>query len=497
MARGRIEIGEELGAKKAFAWAIDWPGWCRSGKTAELAHEALIAYAPRYATVVKAAKLEMPSVDGDLLEVVENVEGGGGTDFGVPSVITERDRRPRDGGRGRSAWQRSSRRPGRSSSASSPALRPRCARVRAAADATATRWSGTSIEADHAYAREIGITPAGAALRRARGDRGGARCRPRGPGQAIRRVARSRTASGRRATPRAGSPGTRSTTPGRWRTAPSPAEHRARRVTRTSPSGRRRSPSRPPPSRRPRPRDRPAARSSRTAGVAGGLRELPAIRPPDQRVVGERRAASRGRAADRAGSARPSHGAGRGRGRRGRCPGAGHRRPRRSRTSSCHAGRGSARSPSVPTSSAHGPTSRSIHDSSPAPESRPAGQGRPAPRSRQPPGQPGPGPRAPMRRRPTPRTWSACSRSHRPGPRRGAAPAALAYAAAHPSSVWRSGPASGREPEPAEVLEQRRRRTRAGSAAGRGPRSAAGRRRRPSRASPHVQTALATWPRWR
>jgi hypothetical protein len=92
MARGRIEIGEEVGAKKAFAWAFDWPGWCRSGKTVELAREALVAYAPRYAKVVKAAKLELPSVDGDILYVIDSVEGGGGTDFGVPSAITDRDR---------------------------------------------------------------------------------------------------------------------------------------------------------------------------------------------------------------------------------------------------------------------------------------------------------------------------------------------------------------------------------------------------------------------
>ena len=30
MARTTIEIAEEIGAKKVFAWAIDWPGWARS-----------------------------------------------------------------------------------------------------------------------------------------------------------------------------------------------------------------------------------------------------------------------------------------------------------------------------------------------------------------------------------------------------------------------------------------------------------------------------------
>jgi hypothetical protein len=92
MTSGHLGIAEEIGAKKAFAWAIDWPGWARSGKTAELARAALIDYAPRYATVVRLAKLEMPVVD-DPVEIVDSVGGGSGTDFGVPSAITDADRR--------------------------------------------------------------------------------------------------------------------------------------------------------------------------------------------------------------------------------------------------------------------------------------------------------------------------------------------------------------------------------------------------------------------
>ena len=93
MARKRLEIAEEVAEKKAFAWAIDWPGWCRSGKNAELAREALVAYAPRYEVVAKAAKLDLPDVDGSEVDVVDSVGGGGGTEFGVPSAITDRDRR--------------------------------------------------------------------------------------------------------------------------------------------------------------------------------------------------------------------------------------------------------------------------------------------------------------------------------------------------------------------------------------------------------------------
>jgi hypothetical protein len=92
MARARLEIGVEVGEKKAFVWAIDWPGWCRAGKTVELAREALVAYAPRYEVVVAAAGLTMPDIDGDALDVVVSTRGGSGTDFGVPSVITDTDR---------------------------------------------------------------------------------------------------------------------------------------------------------------------------------------------------------------------------------------------------------------------------------------------------------------------------------------------------------------------------------------------------------------------
>jgi hypothetical protein len=93
MSKTRLEIGEEVAAKKAFAWAVDWPGWCRSGKDAALAREALIAYAPRFAGVAKTAGLELPDVDGGELDIVDSVGGGSGTEFGVPSAIPDSDRR--------------------------------------------------------------------------------------------------------------------------------------------------------------------------------------------------------------------------------------------------------------------------------------------------------------------------------------------------------------------------------------------------------------------
>jgi hypothetical protein len=93
MAGDHIRIAEEAGAKKAFAWAIDWPGWARGGKTPELARAALIGYAPRYVAVAAVAGLELPDVTEGLCDIADSVPGGSGTDFGVPSSITDADRR--------------------------------------------------------------------------------------------------------------------------------------------------------------------------------------------------------------------------------------------------------------------------------------------------------------------------------------------------------------------------------------------------------------------
>jgi len=93
----QIELAEEHVAKRTFAWGIDWPGWCRGGKTVDLAIAALIASAPRYAIVAKAAGLEFPSAPeaGDL-DIVDSVEGGATTDFGAPERMTVSDERPAD-----------------------------------------------------------------------------------------------------------------------------------------------------------------------------------------------------------------------------------------------------------------------------------------------------------------------------------------------------------------------------------------------------------------
>ena len=77
----------EVGASRVFASAADWPGWCRSGKTAQAALEALAAYAPRYAKVMKLPE------GGTKFEVAERLKGNATTDFGAPGVPAKAEAR--------------------------------------------------------------------------------------------------------------------------------------------------------------------------------------------------------------------------------------------------------------------------------------------------------------------------------------------------------------------------------------------------------------------
>lgn len=86
-----IEVGVEAGAKKAFAAAVDWPGWCRAGRTADAALAALGDYVARYAPVAARAGFVLPEAE---LAVVEEVPGDATTAFGAPSVLRPSDQRP-------------------------------------------------------------------------------------------------------------------------------------------------------------------------------------------------------------------------------------------------------------------------------------------------------------------------------------------------------------------------------------------------------------------
>jgi hypothetical protein len=89
-----IRVYLETGSRRVFACALEWPGWCRSGRTEEQALEALAAYAPRYAAAAEQAELPFPAGAGDRLEVVERLPGSGATDFGVVDRIAGGDDEP-------------------------------------------------------------------------------------------------------------------------------------------------------------------------------------------------------------------------------------------------------------------------------------------------------------------------------------------------------------------------------------------------------------------
>jgi len=88
----------ERGVKRAFASALDWPGWCRSGQDEAGALEALAAYATRYRRAMAASARTVPSdVSASSFEVVERVRGNATTDFGAPGAAAKADRRDLDG----------------------------------------------------------------------------------------------------------------------------------------------------------------------------------------------------------------------------------------------------------------------------------------------------------------------------------------------------------------------------------------------------------------
>ena len=82
-----VRVVLEVAPKRSFASAIDWPGWSRGGRTEDDALAALLVYAPRYAAVAKRATVAFkPPATARGLEIVERVNGGGGTEFGVPGT---------------------------------------------------------------------------------------------------------------------------------------------------------------------------------------------------------------------------------------------------------------------------------------------------------------------------------------------------------------------------------------------------------------------------
>jgi hypothetical protein len=87
------DIYVELGGKKAIAWSLEWPGWCRIRTSEEEAVQALIDYEDRYRLIAQRARQDFAPDD---LVVVERLQGNANTAWGVPLVLAPTESRPID-----------------------------------------------------------------------------------------------------------------------------------------------------------------------------------------------------------------------------------------------------------------------------------------------------------------------------------------------------------------------------------------------------------------
>jgi hypothetical protein len=74
-----IERGPK--GKRSVAFSLDWPGWSRGAKTAELALDTLESYRERYRSVADLAGMAREFDAAGPLEVVEDRVGTGSVDF--------------------------------------------------------------------------------------------------------------------------------------------------------------------------------------------------------------------------------------------------------------------------------------------------------------------------------------------------------------------------------------------------------------------------------
>jgi hypothetical protein len=90
-----IDVYLEIGKKRTFACATDWPGWARSGSDGEAALQTLWEYRGRYAQVLGGTGLgfDEPKDVSDF-RVVERITGNATTDFGAPDLPIPSDTTP-------------------------------------------------------------------------------------------------------------------------------------------------------------------------------------------------------------------------------------------------------------------------------------------------------------------------------------------------------------------------------------------------------------------
>jgi hypothetical protein len=90
----KTQVFLERSPKKTFAGALEWPGWCRAGKDADLALAALAEYAARYQRVAREAGESFDPGAVPEFAVVDDVEGNATTAFGAPGLVVPADHRP-------------------------------------------------------------------------------------------------------------------------------------------------------------------------------------------------------------------------------------------------------------------------------------------------------------------------------------------------------------------------------------------------------------------
>src|SRR5579862_6943539 len=92
-----LAVAVEAGPKKKkfAAFALEWPGLERGGRSAEAAVDELASYVARYAAVAKLAGLAEEYAATSGVDVVERYEGTGSTDFwGISFAFAKSDTGP-------------------------------------------------------------------------------------------------------------------------------------------------------------------------------------------------------------------------------------------------------------------------------------------------------------------------------------------------------------------------------------------------------------------
>ena len=150
----RVKVYLECGAKRTFASALDWPGWCRQGPGEAAALTALLAFAPRYASILARTRLGFVAPDdAGQLVVVERLPGTATTDFGAPGVAPTADRDRSCSAADRARFEKILRAAWRALDAAARSARGRTL-------TTGPRGGGRSLEAivDHVIGSDAGLT---------------------------------------------------------------------------------------------------------------------------------------------------------------------------------------------------------------------------------------------------------------------------------------------------------------------------------------------------